>query len=93
MATPAGLHLHTTPGSQGCHGLGSSGAEAVDTMLAADLHFHILPGVDDGPADLSESLDLAWAVVDAGQDVKVKVGCEHRVHSFGTPDAQPVTTL
>ena len=27
-------------------------------MLAADLHFHILPGVDDGPADLSERLDL-----------------------------------
>jgi tyrosine-protein phosphatase YwqE len=28
-------------------------------MLAADLHFHILHGLDDGPADLSESLELA----------------------------------
>jgi tyrosine-protein phosphatase YwqE len=31
-------------------------------MLAADLHFHILHGVDDGPADLSESLEPACAV-------------------------------
>lgn len=26
-----------------------------------DLHFHILPGIDDGPPDLSESLELARA--------------------------------
>lgn len=28
-------------------------------MHGADLHFHLLPGVDDGPADLGDSLDLA----------------------------------
>jgi protein-tyrosine phosphatase len=28
-------------------------------MSAADLHFHILPGVDDGPSDIGESVELA----------------------------------
>jgi protein-tyrosine phosphatase len=28
-------------------------------MHRADLHFHLLPGVDDGPAELSDSLELA----------------------------------
>ena len=28
-------------------------------MNAVDLHFHLLPGVDDGPADLADSLELA----------------------------------
>jgi protein-tyrosine phosphatase len=31
-----------------------------------DLHFHILPAVDDGPADLPEALALARAAQDAG---------------------------
>ena len=35
-------------------------------MYAADLHFHLLPGVDDGPADMGDSLDLARAAVAAG---------------------------
>ncbi|HEV3376085.1 MAG TPA: CpsB/CapC family capsule biosynthesis tyrosine phosphatase [Thermoleophilaceae bacterium] len=35
-------------------------------MLHVDLHFHLLPGVDDGPADLDESLDLARAALRAG---------------------------
>ena len=29
----------------------------------ADIHFHLLPGVDDGPATLADSLDLARAAV------------------------------
>jgi protein-tyrosine phosphatase len=36
-----------------------------------DLHTHILPGVDDGPADMSASLDLARALVAAGIDTAV----------------------
>jgi protein-tyrosine phosphatase len=35
-------------------------------MDLVDLHFHLLPGVDDGPADLDESLDLARAAVRTG---------------------------
>ena len=35
-------------------------------MQRAELHFHLLPGVDDGPADLDESLDLARAALRAG---------------------------
>jgi protein-tyrosine phosphatase len=33
---------------------------------AADVHFHLLPGVDDGPADLGDSLELARAAVADG---------------------------
>jgi protein-tyrosine phosphatase len=29
----------------------------------ADLHFHLLPGADDGPATIEESLELAWAAL------------------------------
>jgi len=34
-------------------------------MYAADIHFHLLPGVDDGPSDIGESLELARAAVAA----------------------------
>ena len=36
-----------------------------------DLHCHILPGVDDGPADLEASLELARAAVAAGTTTMV----------------------
>jgi protein-tyrosine phosphatase len=32
----------------------------------ADIHFHLLPGIDDGPATLAESLELAAAAVRDG---------------------------
>jgi len=34
-----------------------------------DLHCHILPGIDDGPATLSEALDLADAAANAGTKI------------------------
>jgi protein-tyrosine phosphatase len=40
-------------------------------MKRADLHFHLLPDVDDGPADLAGSLDLAAAALEDGADVVV----------------------
>lgn len=36
-----------------------------------DLHFHLLPGVDDGPATTLEAVDLARAAVAAGTDTVV----------------------
>ena len=33
---------------------------------AADLHFHLLPGVDDGPEELADSIELAAAAVADG---------------------------
>lgn len=38
----------------------------IDHMAYADLHFHLLPGVDDGPADMAASLELARAAVAEG---------------------------
>jgi protein-tyrosine phosphatase len=35
-------------------------------MAYVDLHFHLLPGVDDGPADMGASLELARAAVAEG---------------------------
>jgi len=35
-------------------------------MAYVDLHFHLLPGVDDGPADMDASLELARAAVADG---------------------------
>ena len=32
-------------------------------MSRVDLHFHLLPGVDDGPAEVSDSLELARAAL------------------------------
>lgn len=40
-----------------------------------DLHCHILPGVDDGAADLDEALDMAWMSVRSG--VKAIVATPH----------------
>jgi hypothetical protein len=34
----------------------------------ADLHFHLLPGVDDGPADVADSIELAREGVAKGTD-------------------------
>jgi protein-tyrosine phosphatase len=31
-----------------------------------DIHSHLLPGIDDGPADLSESIEMAQAAVESG---------------------------
>ena len=35
-------------------------------MLAVDLHFHLLPGIDDGPSAMEESVRLARAAVRDG---------------------------
>jgi protein-tyrosine phosphatase len=47
-----------------------------------DLHAHILPGVDDGPASLEESVELARAAVDAG--TRVLAATSHVSHMFPT---------
>jgi protein-tyrosine phosphatase len=39
--------------------------------MQADVHFHLLPGVDDGPLDLDDALALARAPVDDGTRVVV----------------------
>jgi len=36
-----------------------------------DIHFHLLPGVDDGPATMAESVDLAWAAARDGTSMIV----------------------
>jgi protein-tyrosine phosphatase len=33
-----------------------------------DIHAHLLPGIDDGPGDIQEALEMARAAVDAGTE-------------------------
>jgi protein-tyrosine phosphatase len=40
-------------------------------MSAADVHFHILPGVDDGPSDIAESVELGRAAAADGTSTVV----------------------
>jgi protein-tyrosine phosphatase len=40
-------------------------------MSRVDLHFHLLPGVDDGPADMETSIELARAAVADGSTTVV----------------------
>jgi protein-tyrosine phosphatase len=57
-------------------------------MRSADLHFHLLPGVDDGPADLLESLELARGAVAEGTETVVAT--PHFRFDLGTVDAAEV---
>ena len=36
-----------------------------------DIHFHLIPGVDDGPGSMAESVDLAWAAARDGTSTVV----------------------
>jgi protein-tyrosine phosphatase len=49
-------------------------------MRVIDLHAHILHGVDDGPADVEESVALARAAVQAG--TRVMAATSHVSHMF-----------
>ena len=57
-------------------------------MDHVDLHFHLLPGVDDGPADLPASLDLARAALAAGTGTVVAT--PHFRPDLGLTDAREV---
>jgi protein-tyrosine phosphatase len=57
-------------------------------MKSADLHFHLLHGVDDGPADLDESLYLARAAVADGTETIVAT--PHVRFDLGTTDAAEI---
>jgi protein-tyrosine phosphatase len=50
-----------------------------------DLHSHVLPGLDDGPATMPEAVDLARAAAAAG--TTTLVATPHVNHSFGVQPA------
>jgi protein-tyrosine phosphatase len=50
-----------------------------------DLHSHILPGVDDGPSTLEESLEIAKAAVADG--IELVAATPHVRHDYPTPVA------
>jgi tyrosine-protein phosphatase YwqE len=54
-------------------------------MSLADLHFHLLPGVDDGPADLPDALELAQAALREGTETVVAT--PHVRSDLGLTDA------
>lgn len=50
---------------------GRRGARRLSLCGVIDLHSHVLPGLDDGPADLAGAIDLAQAAERAGTEVLV----------------------
>jgi protein-tyrosine phosphatase len=57
-------------------------------MDLADLHFHLLPGVDDGPADLAASLELAREALAEG--TRTVVATPHVRADLGLTDAADI---
>jgi protein-tyrosine phosphatase len=57
-------------------------------MDFVDLHFHLLPGVDDGPADLSASIELARAALEEG--TRTVVASPHVRSDLGLTDADEI---
>ena len=55
-------------------------------MERVELHFHLLPGVDDGPHDLAGALDLARAAVADGTGLVVCTPHAHMVDVAELPD-------
>jgi len=55
-------------------------------MTYAELHFHLLPGVDDGPRTLEESFALAEAAVAEGTGVVVATPHVHPAHVTDTAE-------
>jgi protein-tyrosine phosphatase len=51
------------------HAMSTNGQPALHG--AADVHFHLLPGLDDGPADIADSLELARAALGDGTSTVV----------------------
>lgn len=52
----------------------------MNAVRYTELHFHLLPGVDDGPATLEESIELARAAVADGTTTIVATPHVHRLH-------------
>jgi protein-tyrosine phosphatase len=57
----------------------------VSDRVLIDLHCHVLPGIDDGPGNLGEALQLARAAVEAG--TRVIVATPHVNHAYPENDA------
>jgi protein-tyrosine phosphatase len=58
------------------------------TTSVFDLHTHVLPALDDGPADTAGAIELARAAVSAGTRVLVAtphIGTEHNVDPLDVP--------
>ena len=56
----------------------------------ADIHFHLLPGIDDGPATMEETVELARAALRDG--TAIVVATPHIRHDFVT-DPSPLAEL
>jgi protein-tyrosine phosphatase len=58
----------------------------LEGMERAELHFHLLPGVDDGPDDLATALDLAREAVADGTGLVVCTPHAHMIDVDELPD-------
>ena len=56
-----------------------------------DIHAHLLPGIDDGPSDWSDSVSLCKALVADG--VKQVIATPHQLGRFGNTDCMGIRSL
>ena len=54
--------------------------------LRAELHFHLLPGVDDGPRDDAEAIELARLAVADGTELVIATPHTHMLDVAGLPE-------
>jgi len=54
--------------------------------VRTELHFHLLPGVDDGPETVDESIELAWMAVADGTTTVVTTPHARDVDLLSVPD-------
>ena len=69
-----------------CHGAGGGVHYLERCMDRVELHFHLLPGVDDGPGDLGTALDLAREAVADGTGLVVCTPHAHMIDVAELPD-------
>jgi protein-tyrosine phosphatase len=71
------------------HRPGHTGFSVLEAMI--DLHTHVLPGIDDGPETIEDSVELARACVAAG--TRVLVATPHVSWTYPTNDVETIAAL
>jgi protein-tyrosine phosphatase len=73
---------------QVCSGADRGAARATTVEALIDLHAHILPALDDGPADMAAAVAMAQVAVAAGTRIMATTSHVHVSYGLGAGDLQ-----